>query len=68
MENIRVIVAALSRLKQYCQNDSELQAICDLMDKYIENNCQHHIVYDTIDISPDASQTIRYCEYCEKNF
>ena len=70
MEHIQEMVAALARLK-YCsqnENDNEWQMICNLMEKYIETHCQHHIIHDVIDISPDASQTIRYCEYCEKTF
>lgn len=69
MEHIQEMVSALARLKYYCKDDdNELQMICKLMEQYIETKCQHHIIYDVIDISPDASQTIRYCEYCEKTF
>ena len=70
MEHIQEMVAALARLK-YCnnnENDNEWKSICELMEQYIERHCQHHIIHDVIDISPDASQTIHYCEYCEKTF
>jgi hypothetical protein len=31
----------------------------------IQKICCHHMVDDSIDISPDISKNIRYCEYCE---
>lgn len=68
MEHIQEMVAALARLKYCNTNDNEWHTICGLMEQYIEKNCQHHIIHDVIDISPDSSQTIRYCEYCEKTF
>lgn len=69
MEHIQEMVAALARLK-YCnkENDDEWHTICRLIEQYIETHCQHDIINDVIDISPDASQTIRYCKYCEKTF
>jgi hypothetical protein len=30
--------------------------------------CSHHIVEDNIDIDPDRSKQIFYCELCEKTF
>lgn len=33
----------------------------------IEENCNHNWITDSIDIDPDRSQTIIYCEHCEKN-
>ena len=70
MEHIQEMVSALARLK-YCyqsKNDNDWKTICILMEQYIETHCQHDIINDVIDISPDASQTIRYCKYCEKTF
>jgi hypothetical protein len=29
-------------------------------------NCQHQFIRDLIDIDPDRSMTIVYCELCEK--
>jgi hypothetical protein len=37
--------------------------------KYIWENCEHNFIIDLIDITPDSSKTIKYCEicnYCEK--
>lgn len=35
---------------------------------YLQNECEHNIVEDMIDIHPECSQTIYYCEYCETTF
>jgi hypothetical protein len=48
--------------------DKEFHDICSKMKTYIEKNCQHQIVTDAIDISPDCSKTIQYCTICMTNF
>jgi len=37
------------------------------INKRIEENCNHNWITDLIDIDPDTSKTIIYCEHCEKN-
>ena len=40
----------------------------NLLDKiniYINKNCQHSFIDDFIDIDPERSEKIRYCEICE---
>jgi len=46
-------------------NESELNE-----NQIVEENsfCQHQIITDLIDIDPDRSMTIRYCEKCEETF
>jgi len=34
----------------------------------IEEECEHKVVQDLIDIDPDRSVTIFYCEHCFKTF
>jgi hypothetical protein len=34
----------------------------------LEMNCQHNIVFDYIDISPDDGYNIRFCDICMKTF
>ena len=43
---------------------NKLKNICNLL----EDNCNHIIVTDSIDISPDRSENITYCELCESTF
>ena len=42
--------------------------IHQLMESYLDQFCDHHIVTDLIDITPDRSQTIRYCLHCQKTY
>ena len=56
----------LERDFQALQNDLEykkilLKEICDLCRK----NCKHKWVLDWIDINPDRTERIIYCEHCE---
>ena len=46
----------------YCSSD--LFSIIELMDNFIIKHCNHTFVYDSIDISPEHSRTIRYCSKC----
>ena len=43
---------------------NKLKNICNML----ENNCNHIVVEDSIDISPDISKNIKYCEICETTF
>jgi hypothetical protein len=57
----------LETLPDEFKND-EYNMILDLIKKYIETNCQHDIVSDSIDLNYDESRTIYYCRDCMKTF
>lgn len=67
---IHSISIALNRLTMinHSSYDEEFHNICSQIKAYIEKNCKHQIVTDTIDISPDCSKTIQYCAICMTNF
>jgi hypothetical protein len=44
--------------------NKQMTIICDSLKQI----CTHIIVTDSIDITPDDSQNITYCELCETNF
>jgi hypothetical protein len=46
----------------------EYAAIFQSIQAYLRTNCAHHIIEDMVDIHPECSQTIYYCEYCEITF
>ena len=46
----------------------EYSAIFQSIQDYLRTQCRHNIVEDLIDIHPECSQTIYYCEYCEITF
>lgn len=51
-----------------CSKPEEYDTILAMIIDYIDKNCKHHIVRDSIDINCDESRTIYYCEYCSKTF
>lgn len=69
-EIISAMTQALHNLeytpKEY--QTEEYQEIYNKIKQFIEQNCIHQIVYDSIDICSDCSQTIKYCVKCEKTF
>jgi len=66
-EDVKTIQYALRYMKAIIQNpNEEYSNICKLMEEYIIHNCNHNIVEDSIDITPDNSQTIFYCSKCMK--
>ena len=38
------------------------------IDAYLKKYCNHTIICDMIDITPDHSQMIQYCSICESTF
>jgi hypothetical protein len=50
------------------KDDHDIQQIYELVVKYIDSNCQHNIITDYIDISPDLGYNIHYCDICMKTF
>ena len=57
----------LESLPEYLKND-DYTNILKLIQKYIDNNCKHNIVSDSIDLNYDESRTIYYCLDCMKTF
>ena len=42
-----------------------IEKIKNLCDVQIIKLCDHHFITDSIDITPERSQTIQYCSICE---
>jgi len=69
--HIHLMMRAKSNLEgipQNCPKTEEYDTILAMITDYIDKNCKHLIVSDSIDISCDESRTIYYCEYCSKTF
>lgn len=44
---------------------TQYQNIVDLVNQYLQENCKHNeIVEDEIDIDPEKSMRIQYCNHC----
>jgi hypothetical protein len=69
-ESVEIMVRAknyLDGLPQQIQN-AEYKKIVDLVNSYIDQFCKHNILKDSIDLGPETSKTIFYCETCYKTF
>jgi hypothetical protein len=69
-ESVEIVVRAktyLDGLPKQIQN-AEYIKIVDLVNSYIDTFCKHNIIQDTIDLGPETSKTIFYCETCYKTF
>jgi hypothetical protein len=42
-----------------------LRTLLKMIESKIQNVCEHEWVYDSIDLTPEQSQTICYCGKCE---
>ena len=51
------------QFRKYCRAVT-YQKILKSVNEYLHLHCKHNYVVDSIDIDPDRSETIRYCEKC----
>jgi hypothetical protein len=68
--DIEIMAKVKSYLELYPEKlrSAEYTNIANAVASYLETNCVHKIIIDSIDITPDSSQTIYYCEKCYKTF
>ena len=68
--DISVIVQAKGLLESIPDDNQneEYKHIVMKIKNYITNRCPHHNVYDYIDINPECTKRIEYCEYCYTTF
>ena len=55
-----------SQINGYKHKLGEIQSIINNINKHLKNNCNHIYTEDTIDIDPDKSKNISYCQICEE--
>lgn len=70
---MNVEIVELCRAKSILENlmpssKSEIVEIYEKICSYIDKNCKHVLIRDSIDISLDTSKTIVYCEICLQTF
>jgi hypothetical protein len=68
--DIEIMAKVKSYLELYPEKlrTAEYINIAIAVASYLETKCVHNIIIDSIDITPDSSQTIYYCEKCYKTF
>ena len=48
-----------------CQEqNNDYKKIVTMVNTYLSNHCQHHIITDYIDTDVERGETIQYCEKC----
>jgi hypothetical protein len=63
-------IITITKIKQILDNQTlfsknqDYLHIYNSIKDYCKKYCKHNIITDTIDITPDRSQTIRYCSIC----
>lgn len=51
-----------------CEKNDEINDIIKKVDIFLIKYCPHRIVDDVIDIDPDRSKSIQYCDKCYTTF
>lgn len=67
MENAKQCLITIAKDKQ----NPKYKAVVRLIEKYLiehTDDCDHNIIDDLIDIDPDRSQMVKYCNICYKTF
>jgi len=69
-KSVNIMIRVKKILEEHPENErnTDYDKIVGFVSNYINNNCVHSIIMDSIDIDPERSQTIYYCEKCEKMF
>ena len=64
--DIKIIINIKNQLKKIPSKfqDEEYKKIMKSVNDYLSKHCIHDIVTDYVDIDPDTSKTIHYCEKC----
>lgn len=73
INNNNLEIAELCRAKSILENlipssKSEIVEIYEKICSYIDKNCKHVLIRDSIDVSLDTSKIIVYCEICLQTF
>ena len=67
MENAKQCLTTIVKDKQ----NTDYKNIIQLIEKYLiehADDCDHNIIEDLIDIDPDRSKMVKYCNICYKTF
>ena len=69
-QNIFFMKIAFENLKRLPETlrDDNYANIIDTLFNYLNDNCNHKIIEDSIDINEETSQQIFYCEHCNLSF
>jgi hypothetical protein len=65
---VREMLSILEYYKNLNPNKENYKNVLNNCRDYLKKNCCHVLVNDLIDIDPDKSEFIRYCNICKVRF
>lgn len=65
---VREILSILEYYKNKNPDEENYKNVLNNCRDYLKKNCYHVLVNDLIDIDPDKSEFIRYCDICKVRF
>ena len=68
-DEVRNVIRVKSIMDRIPESDQsvEYKTIIQMIQGFLHNNCQHEIVIDNIDVTPDKSVTVFYCKHCTES-
>lgn len=69
-EDVKSLIRSKNVLERHSErmNASDHQAIMNFINEYLLKYCNHNKIHDLIDITPDKSMYIIYCDKCYCTF
>lgn len=67
-DEVKNIKELLTCKNEYEQKVKQTEYFIKYVTEKIKEKCKHCFIKDTIDITPDKSIEIEYCEFCECNY
>jgi hypothetical protein len=66
MDEVNIMIRVKMLLEQLPDNEQsiEYQHIVQCIQTFLFNNCKHSYITDYIDVTPDRSKQIVYCQHC----
>ena len=67
-DEVRTMIRAKSIIDQIPETEQsvEYKTIIQMIQIFLHKNCQHQIINDNIDVTPDKSVAIFYCKHCHE--
>jgi hypothetical protein len=65
---VETLIEAKYKIEGCDKNSIMINELNNIIKHFLMVHCQHDIETDHVDITPDTSQTIRYCTKCQHTF
>ena len=58
------VLCAMNNLESIIHQDEDILQIHNCLFNYLKEKCPHEIIQDSVDITPDKSESVYYCKHC----